>query len=180
MHKRVAMNTEHKNYNDDEMEARLWAYLDGQSEEASEIEDLLQENKTWKEKYGELLELQTLIRQTELEQPSMRFTKNVMEDIAKYSIAPAAKAYINKNVIRGIAAFFITVIVGFLGYGLSQLTWSDAGTGNNGFSVDLGTMNYSRMFNNTALNGFLMLNVVLSLFLLDRFLTLKRKKRMEG
>ena len=169
------MNKEQEHYNESEMEARLWAYLDGQSEETSEIEDLLQENKEWKEKYGELLELQTLMKDVELEQPSLRFTKNVMEEIARQQIAPAAKAYINKNIIWGIAAFFITVIIGFLGYAFSQITWTADQMTSNGIGNYLNGVDYSKMFSNHFVNGFMMLNVVLGLFLLDRFLNMKRK-----
>lgn len=174
------MKTEKEDFNEEEMEGRLWAYLDGQSDEPSAIEDLLQENTAWKEKYGELLELHTLMRQTELEQPSLRFTKNVMEEIAKHRIAPAAKAYINKNIVWGIAVFFMTVIVGFLGYGFSQIDWADGGAQNSGLGTYLSGVDYSKMFNNNLVNGFMMLNVVLGLFLLDRFLNLKRKQFREG
>ena len=166
-------------FDEGEIESRLWAYLDGLSEETTTIEDLLQEDKAWKEKYGELLELHTLMREAEPEQPSLRFTKNVMEEIARQQITPAVKVYINKNIIRGIAAFFITVIAGFLVYGFSQLQWSD-GSGRLVGGIDLSAVDFSKMFNNDWLNGFLMLNVVLGLFLLDRFLNLKRRQRVEA
>ena len=176
------MNTDNENFSheDADMEARLWAYLDGDSKEASAIEELLDENRAWKEKYGELLELHTLIKGAELEQPSLRFTKNVMEEIARYQIAPATKAYINKKIIWGIAAFFVTMIVGFLGYGLSQIDWTAAGSKTSPLGVDLGAVDYSRMFSNSLMNGFMMLNVVLGLFLLDRYLNMKRKQHMEA
>ena len=173
------MNMEKEAFEEGEIESRLWAYLDGLSEETTTIEDLLQEDKAWKEKYGELLELHTLMREAEPEQPSLRFTKNVMEEIARQQITPAVKVYINKNIIRGIAAFFITVIAGFLVYGFSQLQWSD-GSGRMAGGIDLSTVDFSKMFNNDWLNGFLMLNVVLGLFLLDRFLNLKRRQRAEA
>src|SRR5690349_8004057 len=87
---------------DEGMEARLWAYIDGLSEEASLIEKLVAENREWKEKYAELLDVHQLMGATELEEPSLRFTKNVMEEIARYQIAPATKEYINKKIIWGI------------------------------------------------------------------------------
>src|SRR5512138_3295643 len=93
------------------IEKQLWDYIDGLSsnEERSSIEKLLQSNLEWKNKYHELLEVQEMLKSSELEQPSMRFTKNVMEEIAKLHIAPATKNYINKKIIWGIAAFFITL-----------------------------------------------------------------------
>lgn len=162
----------------EEMEARLWAYIDGLSEESPVIEKLVAENRLWKEKYAELLEVHQLVLGLELEQPSLRFTKNVMEEIARYQITPAAKEYINKKIIWGLAAFFLTMIVGFLIYGIAQIDWTDAGSSSSPIGIDLGAVDYSKMFNNSLVNGFMMLNVILGLLLLDRYLNMKRKKMM--
>src|SRR5262245_61046718 len=108
------------------IEQRLWAYIDGVSsnEENTSIEKMLQSNLEWKSKYHELLEVHQLMNDAELEQPSMRFTKNVMEQIAQLHIAPATKNYINKKIIWGIAGFFLTLIGVFLIYGFAQIDWS--------------------------------------------------------
>lgn len=158
------------------MESRLWDYIDGRSaaEEKSAVEKMLVSNQEWKNKYHELLEIQQLIKSTELEQPSMRFSKNVMEEIAKYQIAPATKNYINKKIIWGIAGFFFTLIIGFLIYGFGQIDWS--ATGESKLPVDLSQIDYSKFFNNNFVNAFMMLNIVLGLLLLDRFLASKRRK----
>lgn len=158
------------------IEKQLWDYIDGLSsgEERTSIERLLQTNLDWKNKYQELLEVQQLIRSSELEQPSMRFTKNVMEEIAKFHIAPATKNYINNKIIWGIGAFFITLIAGFLIYGFAQMDWNLQD--NSKPIVDLSKVDYSRIFNNNFVNVFMMINVVLGLVLLDRVLANKRKK----
>jgi hypothetical protein len=160
-----------------EMEAKLWAYIDGFSEEgeAAEIRKLVEENAAWRSRYHELLEVHSLIRASELEQPSLRFTMNVMDQIAKYQIAPATKNYINKKVIWSIGLFFITTILGFVVYGFSQMDWSKASDSKSTFGIDLKKVDYSEMFSNNFVNIFMMLNVVLGLMLLDRYLN-KRKK----
>ncbi len=157
-------------------EKQLWDYIDGLSshEEKASIEKLLQNNIEWKNKYDELLEVQQLLRSSDLEQPSMRFTKNVMEEIAKFHIAPATKNYINNRIIWGIGTFFITLIVGFLIYGFAQMDWNFQDTSKP--MVDLSKFNYGRFFNNNLVNVFMMVNVVLGLVLLDRVLANKRKK----
>ena len=162
---------ENKNNIDD----RLWEFIDGQSsmEEKSGIEKLIETNKQWKEKYHELLELHQLVQSSTLEEPSLRFTKNVMEEIAKYQIAPATKAYINNKIIWGIGIFFITLIIGFLIYGFGQVDWS---ANDNTLPIDISKVNYSKFFNNTYVNVFMMINVVLGLMLLDRYLAAKKKK----
>ena len=162
-----------------EMELRLWEYIDGTSTEAALIERLIAQHVEWKAKYAELLEVHQLVNEVELEEPSLRFTKNVMEEIARLQIAPAAKQYINNKIIWGIAAFFITVIVSFLVYGLSQIDWQSSGAEERKL-VDVTALDFSRVFNNTFVNLFMMLNVVLGLLLLDRYLNMKRKKLREG
>ena len=161
-----------------DIEARLWEYIDGLSvgEERSAVEQLIAENAAWKAKYQELLEMHQSLNLVELEQPSMRFTKNVMEEIAKYQIAPATKTYINNRIVWGIGGFFITLMVGFLIYGLSQMDWNAASDSKSTLGVDLKKIDYGSMFNNNFVNAFLMLNVVLGLFLLDRYLANKRKQ----
>lgn len=161
-----------------DIEIRLWEYIDGlgSPEEQSAIEKLIAENTAWRAKYHELLEVHQLMDATELEQPSMRFTKNVMEEIAKYQIAPATKEYINKKIIWGIAAFFLTVITAFVIYGVAQIDWSAGSNSDSIVGVDLTKVDYSRVFNNTFVNMFMMLNVVLGLMLFDRYLTHKKRQ----
>lgn len=163
-----------------EMELRLWEYIDGISDEPSAIEQLIAENAEWRAKYAELLDISQMLKASELEQPSLRFTRNVMDEIARLQIAPATKEYINKKIIWGIGTFFITVIVGFLIYGLSQVDWSTGSSNSSPLGIDFTSVDYSRMFNNSFVNLFMMLNVVLGLMLLDRYLNMKRKKLMEG
>lgn len=157
------------------MDERLWDYIDGLSsaDEKSTIEKLLESNIQWKQKYHELLETHKLLHSSELEGPSLRFTKNVMEKIAKYHIAPATKTYINKKIVWGIGIFFVTLFVAFLVYGFSQMDWSSSGETN--LPVDLSKIDLSKFFNNTYVNIFMMINVVLGLFLLDNYLSNKRK-----
>lgn len=161
-------------------EERLWDYIDGFSsaEEKTVIEKLLETDAEWRTRYHELLEVHQLMYSSELEAPSMRFTKNVMEEITKMHIAPATTTYINKNIIRGLTIFFVTIIVGFLIYGFGQVTWT-SGTENLKYNVTLPTVDYNRFFNNTWVNVFMMINVILGLFLLDRYLANKRKKLRE-
>lgn len=162
-----------------DIEIKLWEYIDGfgDAAERTTIEKLIAENAEWRSKYHELLEVHQSINLVELEQPSLRFTKNVMEEITRLHIAPAAKQYINKKIIWGIAAFFITVIASFLIYGLSQVNWSSSGGDvNSGVLDKIADADYSKVFNNTFVNIFMMLNVILGLMLFDRYLNDKKKK----
>ncbi len=175
------MNTTHYNSplgdaGGNAMEERLWNYIDGTSAatEKSVIENLLATDAAWKTKYHELLELNKLLQSSELEAPSLRFSKNVMEEITKLHITPATKTYINKKIIMGLGIFFVTTIVGFLIYGFAQVNWSEGSGSSVGDKI--GNIDYSKFFNNAWVNVFMMVNVILGLVLLDIYLSNKRKE----
>lgn len=166
------------------IESRLWDYIDGLSgpEEKSAIVQLIDAHIEWRNKYKELLEIHQLMNNSEVEMPSLRFTRNVMEEIARHHVAPATKSYINKKIIWGIGSFFLVMIVGFLIYGFSQVNWS-AGTGSSLVQDELNKVNkidWGKFFNNTYTNIFMMVNVVLGLILFDMFLQRRKQAREEG
>ncbi|MBC7826935.1 MAG: hypothetical protein H7122_04255 [Chitinophagaceae bacterium] len=159
------------------IEERLWDYIDGNcnEKEKSFIQQLIETNLEWKARYKELFEVHELMQNNlELEEPSLRFRQNVMEEIAKYQIAPATKSYINKNVIRGIGAFFVLMVIGFIISGFAQVNWAD--TSGASLPVDMSKLEWSRIFNNTYTSIFLMVNIVLGLILLDMYLGKKKKQ----
>ncbi len=157
------------------VEERLWEYMDGLATEQEKniIEKLIATDIAWKEKYNDLLELQQLIHSTDLEEPSMRFTKNVMDEIAKVHIAPATKSYLNKNIIRGIAAVFIGMLVFIFFYAFVQIDWQ-AGS-STAVPVKLKNFDYNSIFSSISINALIMINIILGLFLLDRYLATKKK-----
>jgi len=168
------------------IEDRLWDYIDGSCsvEEKSSVEQLIATQEVWHTQYRELLNVHQQLQQSlELETPSMRFSQNVMEEIARYQIAPATKTYINKKIIYGIAFFFLFLITGVFIYSLSQVNWSASGPGATGNFIDryMSTkIDWSRFFNNTWMTVFMMVNVVLGLMLLDMYLTRKRQKLIKS
>lgn len=164
----------------------MWDHIDGLGsvEERSLVEDLITGNREWQLKYRELLEIQHAMHGEELETPSLRFTRNVMEEIARTRIAPAANSYINKRIIRGIGAFFLTTIGACLIYLLAQIRFYGSNSPGAGFGYPLewkdrlNSFNWGRIFNSTSINIFLMVNLVLGLMLLDMWL--EKKKRQSG
>lgn len=163
------------------IEDRLWDYIDGNTreEEKSFIEQLIETNLEWKAKYKELLEIHQLMQTSlELDEPSLRFRQNVMEEIAKYQIAPATKSYINKNIVRGIGAFFIVMVIGFFISGFAQVNWAD-GSSDTSLPIDFSKVDWNVFFNNTYMSIFMMVNIVLGLILLDMYLG-KKKKGLEN
>lgn len=154
-----------------EMEEKLWSYIDGFSTESDKaaVETLLKTEPVWKEAYQELLSVQQLLNSSELEEPSMRFTRNVMEEIAKFHIAPAAKTYINKNIVYGLGIFFAVMIIGLLVF--TAILVNSSPTSSHSFNINLDKFEWGKLFDSTYLKIFLMVNTVLVLVLFDKYLS---------
>ena len=162
----------------EEIEMQLWEYIDGicTDTDKQRIAHLIAKDQVWQEKFNELSALHTsVLAQMPLEQPSMRFSKNVMEAVSHVKIAPATKKYINNAVIKGIAAFFIITIAGLLCYALTKADWS-APSKTNALSNFYSTskFNFNSLFSNDVFNIVLIINILLGLLLID---TLLRRKR---
>ena len=161
-----------------EMEDLLWEYIDGQISrtEMEAVNRRILENSEWRIKYEELKTIHALLQKNELDMPSLRFTKNVMEEIAKYQVAPATKNYINKNVIRGITAFFLIMIGGLFIYFLGQLHWSGDPSGSliPAYTLDARKLSWGKLLNNTYVNIFIGINVILGLILIDKYMQGKK------
>jgi len=167
-----------------EMEQRLWEYIDGicTAQERNTIAGLLKKDSVWHIKYEELLRLHALLNKEEPDAPSLRFTKNVMEEIAQHQVAPATRNYINKYVIRGIWAFFVAMMAGLIIYFIGQLHWDGNATGNlmPKLNLDANKLNWSRFLNNSYVNIFFGMNAILGLILIDKYMQGKKNKGNEG
>ncbi len=157
-------------------EERLWSYIDGTATAAERtvIEKLIAQNAEWKASYAQLLDIQEALHSAELESPSMRFTQNVMDEIARTNISPAINRYINKRIVWGIGGFMILMVIGLVVYGLSQADW--AGSDKQNWMDKIGNLDVRELFSNTVVDIFMMVNVVIGLVLFDAYLSVKRKK----
>ena len=105
-----------------------------------------------------------------------------MEEIAQYHVAPARKNYINKNVIRGITAFFLIMIGGLFIYFTGQLHWGGHATDTliPAYNLDASKLNWGKMLNNTYVNIFIGINAILGLILLDKYMQSRKKAAHDG
>ncbi len=159
------------------IDTQIWEYIDGSgtAAERSNIQQLISNNQEWRRKYEELLQVNATLKDNiDIDAPSMRFTVNVMEEISRFHIAPSATSYINKKIIYGIAGFFLTLILGFLIYAIAQIDWSVGSTTSN-LPFDMRKIDTSRILSNNYVNAFMIINSVLGLMLLDRYLAHQRK-----
>lgn len=143
----------------EDIEMQLWDYLDGRCTDGQlqRIRRLLDTDTTWQQKYQELAAIHQLIQQNNTEQPSMRFSKNVMEHIAGTAIAKPAHKYISNRVIGSIGALFLILIAATLGYEIVHTNWQ--GTVTTTDKLDLSFVQTS-YFINTVLFIIILLTLV--------------------
>lgn len=152
----------------EDIEIQLWEYIDNVCDEPARqrIAQLITTDNVWQQKYAELTAFQEKLQLVEPEHTSMRFSKNVMESIAGIKVAQPTKNYINKWVIRGIAAVFLFLIGFVLVYSLQDLQWSSKPSGK--------TVNYTGIFNNNFVWYVVLANILVGIVLVD---TLLRRKK---
>jgi hypothetical protein len=160
------------------MEERLWDFIDGSSSpiESATINRLLETNPVWQKAYKSMLDMNILFSETNLEEPSMRFSKNVMDEIAKHRIAPSTKSYVNKKIIYGIGGFFLVLIGGMLAYLFTQIDYSQQGSISIPTNLPKVNTDWSFLGNSKAMQIFLIIDTVLGLFLVDKYLQNKKGK----
>lgn len=167
-----------------EIEKRLWEYIDGicTMAEKALISRLLSEDPVWQNKYSELTSMHELLQKEDLDMPSLRFTKKVMEEIIQYQVAPATRNYINKNVIRGITFFFLALILGLFVYFIGQMNWTSQSSGNlfEGIHSEAVKINWNIILNNYYVIIFIGINVILGLILTDKFIQGKKNMNLKN
>jgi len=106
-------------------EEQLWNYIDGfcTLEERAEIEKKLGTNQSLADLYKQLLAVnEQLNTHLEIDEPSMSFTRNVMEQV-QHEIAPVAlKTKIDRRIIYAIGGFFAVMLIGILVYAFATAT----------------------------------------------------------
>jgi len=160
------------------MEEQLWNYIDDSCapDEQKAIELLIEQNDAYRNKYNELLQLNSEFATMELDEPPMAFTYNIMEQIRTEHAQKPLKASIDKRIIWGITGFFIITITAIVIFALSTVNWG-------GHSLDvkmpnqLNVTHIKSYFSGPIVKGFLFFDVVMGLFLIDSYL---RRKAIKG
>jgi len=153
------------------MEERLWSYIDGScsEDEQKAVSILIAQDEAYRLKYEELMAFNRQLSKMEMDEPSMAFTYNVMEDIrAEYAQKPL-KAMIDKRIIKGIFLFFIFTILLLLIYSLATVHLSGTKSGMH-LPDSVKLPDIKKYFTAPVIKGFLFFDVVLGLFLFDAYL----------
>lgn len=150
------------------IEQQLWDYIDGNLGETDKkaIEEKIASDTEIKTQYEELLKLNLVFNEMDLDEPSLSFTRNVMESIAPEPAPVALKTKVNTKIIYAIGGFFVLSLSAIFGYILSQ-----SKIGPVSFDLNLNfDVKLDKYITPTALYTFLFVDLIIGLILLDQFL----------
>jgi hypothetical protein len=159
------------------IEEQLWNYIDGNCtpEEQAEIAVKLTVDQHYYTTYQELLKVNDALNKLDFEEPSMSFTRNVMEKVNLELKPVALKTKVDNRIVYSIGGFFALALISIFVYALA--------TSNFDYQFEFPKMSYSfelgKYINHTSLQIFLFLDVVLALVYLDGFLR-KRNENKKG
>lgn len=160
------------------IEQRIWDYLDGTDtlQQRELTEQLIKSDPLYRQVYDECKSFNNLLSAADQDEPSMGFTRNVMEKINQEPAHASLKSLIDKRIIFGITAFFIFTITALLGVLFYQIDWSQA-TGFKMPEFTLPAMDTSKYLNSTYINIFLFIDIIIGLYLIDGFLRKRLKSK---
>jgi len=119
-------------------------------------------------------ELTRLLKDMELEEPSMSFTRNVMEQIKLEKAPISLKTRVDNRIIYGISAIFATFIVGVFIYAIVNTSFTHQLPE---VKIDLsGAVN--KALTPGFLVAFLFIDVIIALIYFDSILRRKRARTL--
>jgi hypothetical protein len=150
------------------IEEQLWNYIDGNcnASEQAEIKTKIATDLQFQSIYHDLLAVHQELNILDLEEPSLSFTRNIMERVDLELRPVALKTKIDNRIIYGIGSFFLISILGILGYAIS--------ISNLDFNFTLPKLalpiETSKLFNPNFIQLFVLFDVALGLIYLDSYL----------
>lgn len=153
------------------IEQRIWDYLDGTDtpQQRELTEQLIKSDPLYRQVYDECKSFNNLLSAADQDEPSMGFTRNVMERINLEPAPASFKSFIDKRIIFGIATFFLFTITALLGVLFYQIDWTQA-TGFKMPELTMPTFDSSKYLSSTYINIFLFIDIIIGLYLFDGFL----------
>lgn len=165
---------------DNHIEAQIWNYIDNActSEERVYIESRIRTKPDWKETYEELLLLHNKLNALTPEEPSFRFTQNVMDEVNQLKHQSVFQYYLNKYFLSAVGWFFIISISTLLIYSLVQIDWNFSSSNSSQYTLPKVDWNKVLGFLNLTISVkiFIVIDILLGLVLLDKYLYKKQFK----
>lgn len=164
---------------DNFIEPQLWDYIDNTctNDEKIIIESNIRTMPNWAKTYEELMLLHDKLNALTPEEPSLRFTQNVMEKVTHIKPYTLYNYYLNKYLLNSIGWFFIVSIAILLIYSLLQIDWNFNSSNSSQYNII--KIDWNRIFDyskfESTINIFYAIDLLLGLLLLDKWLHLKKR-----
>ena len=157
------------------IDEEIWDYIDGSCDaaESERITAKIATDERYANSYQELVKLHTMMAADELDEPSMSFSRNVMEAVALEIAPKKLTTKVNNTIIYSIAAFFILSIVAIFVYVLANSTPSGPEFKMPSLSL---RFDLSQMLSPLYMKIFLMFDLTLLLLYMDRLIRRKMHK----
>lgn len=163
--------------NQENRQQQLWDYIDGNCSDAEKqfVAGMIATDAAWRGDYEDMQAMNAAFSSgLEADQPSLRFSKNVLEEVARTRMAPTMKTYINFGIIRGIAAFFLVSIAVTIAFVFMNIDWATSSAQPH-FNWNMPTFNLESKVKMTLFSIFAGINVIAGLLLTDSILRNKMK-----
>lgn len=156
------------------IEEQLWDYIDGLTlgNERLALEDKIATDPAYALIYAELLEIQQMMNSTTLEEPSMAFTRNVMDKVNLEMTPVSLKTKVDTRIIYGFAAVFLLGMLSIFIYALTNSTFSMPELKLP--DLRMPELKMPALVNSLSIRIFLFVDVVLGLIYMDRLLRGKK------
>jgi hypothetical protein len=160
------------------IEKRIWDYLDGTdtAEQRELTGQLIKSDPLYRQVYNECNSFNSLVSAIDQEEPSMGFSRNVMERINLEPAHASFKSLIDRRIIFGIAGFFLFTITALLVVLFYQIDWTQT-TGFKTPEFTMPAIDPAKYLNSTFINTFFFVDIIIGLYLLDGFLRKKLKSK---
>lgn len=161
------------------IEAQIQQYIDGTCTPAEQeaIARRIAQEPAWANAHREALAIHQLLQQhMEPMEPSLRFSKNIMEQIATLPLPGQKKRYLHPWMVGSIAATLLIMLLVVLGMQVAQ-TGAEELTGTSTLplpQVSLPTWDWQQLLSGRSAMLLMLLHTVLGFALLDKWLRSRR------
>lgn len=149
-------------------EELLWDYLDGRCmpEIKLKIETRLLTDDEFRRSYEELSSLHHTLQGMESDEPSMSFSRNVMDRVLLEPAPVTMKTHVDRRIIYGIGLILTAGLVAMLGYAIANSNWDRESY----ISIPKVSMNWGKYINSGSITAFLFVDVAIGLLYIDSLL----------
>jgi hypothetical protein len=154
------------------IEEQIWDYIDGGCDAAERIEIAakIDSDPIYRSTYEELSQVHEMIASEPLNEPSMSFTRNVMEKV-QLEVAPVSlKTKVDSKIIYSISGFFLLSILAIFIYAIVNSSTSVPEFNLPEMHIDIDVTRYVTPL---SVKVFLFVDLILALMYFDRLLRRK-------